>query len=126
MKGYKVVLVRSQNTPEHPKTFKDHYYSSCQGGKSMVEYLMGQPVHPKRQYGPLAEFKTFEDAKDFIEILDLVGHRNRIIFTCEYESSSDKKLWDEWRENLKLIVKGHAYPQGTAFASSVTILRRVE
>ncbi len=107
-KGYKVLYRRNKKL------------ESCvaEMGDGGVRYIRGKMVFPPKGWGPLAVFKTKEDA--------LKLFYNRILFPiyeCEYKKSRKKYLHDPSYDYKPVNIE---LPKGTGFADWVIIGKEVK
>lgn len=94
------------------------YYYKCD---SSVLYKKYHWTFPKNGNGPLAVFKTKEQAKDFL--FSYAPSNAYCIYLCEYLSCpNDVFLWAYEGATLDTWEKP---PEGTVFASGVRLLEEV-
>lgn len=114
MIGYKVVVKQKSR----------HLTSACMyGPSSMIRYRMNRVARPKRGNGPLAVFDTLGHAIAFAAPWTQV-------YRCRWVQSKHRKLWTCYKswatQKPRKDVRYTRFPEGTCFASSVTLLRRVQ
>ena len=78
-------------------------------------YKVGETIERRPGYGPLALWRTFEQARESVH---WSIRKSFQCFECEYTLSADEYLWNP-------TVKSVAPPKGTILADSVTPLRAV-
>ena len=83
-------------------------------GVAEVKYKVGKWTKPNEGCGPLAVFKTFEDALEFNSSSMADLHK------CLWEESSDDGLW--YISNGRVYCADLDLPKGTGFASRVMIV----
>lgn len=94
--------------------------SWCYNSTGAARYRNGLTTNRKQNCGPLATFKTFEDAAFFL-LTQSNSRAHFAIHECTIDPSTDKDLWCP---NQAGVVAGKL-PQGTILADSVTLGRRV-
>ena len=99
---------------------EDRHLESALNIGVIVRYNKKGWTHRPKDCGPLAVFKTVEDARQgfVFSVNDLT------IFKCEIKKSKDKTLWTlymQWRDTM------HPYdlPEGTMLADKVKLLEEV-
>ena len=94
-----------------------HRRSSGVHESEKLMYKKGKRVVPVGENGPLAVFKTFKYAKNFVGYRYTGGFQ---ILKCEYVPSSEKELYI--KELGMIVLFRTKFPRGTALAESVTCL----
>jgi len=120
MKGYKVV---------YDATFDDDFsgpigiqFVSYSLSADKAIYIPGEKTVPRPGNGPLAVFDTFEHALAFLGKTTL--DYPVAIWECEWTPSEHFSLW--YRVMDSVFNGPITYPEGTCFASSVTLTKRVD
>lgn len=107
LQGWKVVRI-------DPHT-GDLYSLIVDLGRGGVTYIPGKPTVPKPDCGPLAVFKTYEHAREFVHVN---GPWECCILPCRYRRWGGPE-WNLWIR----AGKGRRFdlPPGTDLASEVTL-----
>lgn len=91
-------------------------------------YGTGLVARPQIGHGPLAAFRTLEDAWRFYRnsCLGKVGHR--VIFRAEAEPAGKrvKNLWYQLFSRREVNKGIDSLPEGTVLCSSITLLEEVK
>jgi hypothetical protein len=109
--GYKVVY----------KDFLGQLNSYCYRCDSSVFYKKYHWTFPKNGNGPLAVFKTKEQAKDFL--LFYTTSNTYCLYLCEYLSCPNNVFL--WAYEGATLETGKNLLKGTVFASGVRLLEEV-
>lgn len=106
----------------YSQVYKAHVSCSVSSPKNICLYKHNEPTLRPPGGGPLAIFKTKEEAQNFINLQE--GHKEgQKLYAkpCSYEPSAETSLWLACSTGLG---KKSNFPKGTAFADSVTIRRK--
>lgn len=108
IQGWKVVRI-------DPHT-GDLYSLIVDPGLGGVTYIPGKPTIPKPGCGPLAVFKTYEHALEFVRVFITGRPSEYYILPCHYQrwGGSEWKLWTREARKFNL-------PRGTDLAREVTL-----
>lgn len=104
-------------------TFDGRLWSPC--AEYQVEYRIAERTVPMEGFGPLCVFKTFSDAREFVELINEL----LTVWRCDYEPSADLPWMLLPGKPVEPPVKKSIVPyliaDGADFAGSVTIKEKV-
>lgn len=90
-------------------------------GLGGVTYTPGKPTIPKPGCGPLAVFKTYEHALEFVRVFITGRPSEYRILPCRYRRWGGLE-WNLWtRVGKERGVRRFVLPRGTDLASEVTL-----
>lgn len=115
--GYKVVSLQYRNVPTS--------VIWCDSSYRVVSYPVGEWAYPHEGNGPLAVFDTLANAVKFFGIDADVDADHYAIYLCVYEVSCEEGLWSR-EAHGRIVRMAFKAPDGTAYASRVMILEKVE
>ena len=84
----------------------------------VVKYAIGKTTRPRRDCGPLAVFESIDAASSMFEGVTPYSIHIRV-WECEYEPSQEERLYTPQGQCCSI-------PEGTRFASSITLTRMVD
>ena len=112
-KGWKVITPHRESC-----TWRDRLI------QSKCYYSINEITKRPKRCGPLAVFRTRQNARDFKKTLEknIISFRNHNfkIVRCVYKGSKDNCLWEWFWHNKNYPL--HFLPEGTAFADEIKCL----
>jgi len=130
--GYKVVGLHAKNKKLYSFLSITWDGKFEQGSKSWVgmkrHYSKTKWTHRRKEYGALCVFDTIKNASDFYNRAgDQMADRFRL-YECSYIPSTERKAYRPGSDPSYKIELGTAngIPNGTKFADSVILIKRVK